>query len=185
MVAMFRVKTEFTGLAGSPGLNQLYFTASVGTPALVTVAVGNFWDDALGQSGSALNYEVLPDVDIVESTTGQITSVVAGTGSSGSGGGAGQELPPATQALLRLRTGVFENGREIRGKVFVPGVTEAGSDSGTVSPAVQSAIQGAFDALMANTNANWLVYSRKNFSAASVSSGSVWNQFAVLRSRRD
>lgn len=185
MVVMYRVKTEFTGLPGMPGLNQLYFSAATGTASAASDAAGDFWGAVDAQMSSLLQWNVLTDVEAVDSATGQIVGVSQGTNRSGVGDLSGDFLPTATQGLVRLRTGVYVNGREVRGKIFIPGLTEGAATAGQMGSAVEATLQTAVNSLMSVANTELLVFSRANLRAEPVVSASVWNQFAVLRSRRD
>jgi hypothetical protein len=124
-------------------------------------------------------------VATVDSTTGDITALTAVTSQTGTGGSVGDALPYATQGLVRLRTGFFVGGKEIRGRIFIPGLTETDSDIGVPSSFVVGAWNTAVAALIADANSVLLVYSRKHAAGEAVVSGSAWNKWAVLRSRRD
>lgn len=185
MVILHRVKTEFTGLAGAPYLSQMYFNSSFGTAGDATTVADAFWRACAAVQHENLLFNVLGDVDQVDSSTGQLVGVAQGTASSGQGTIVADVLPFATQALVRWRTGVFVGGREIRGKTFIPGLTELQAALGQLSGAAETALQGAADGVL-GAPANFpVIYSRKNLVSAPISSTSVWNQFAVLRSRRD
>lgn len=182
---MYRVKTEFTGLPGMPGLNQLYFDATGGTATEATVAAAGFWRACQAAFSSSCVWNTLADVEVVDSATGQIVGVSSGGAESGLGVDNTDYLPTATQGLIRLRTGVFVNGREVRGRIFVPGLTEGDTADGQLASAAEVILQDALTAVITVPPVDLLVYSRKNGVAHPVVAGSVWNQFAVLRSRRD
>lgn len=185
MADLYRIKTVFTGVAGSPYYNTLYFLGSAGSASQAAADVAGFWGTVDGFIKNSLTWDIDTDVEVIESSTGNIVSVVGVSPASGTGGDSGDMLPPATQALIRWRTGDFVGGREIRGKTFVPAITENQSTAGQPAGTLITALENAAAALVGSPNAQLVVYSRKNKAFATVSSGSAWGQFAVLRSRRD
>lgn len=185
MADLYRIKTVFTGVAGSPYYNTLYFLASAGTASQAAVDVAGFWGAVDGFIKNTLTWDLDTDVEVIDSTSGNIVNVQSVSPASGTGGDAGDMLPPATQALIRWRTGMFVGGREIRGKTFVPAITETQSTAGQPSSALITALENSAAGLVGSPNAQLVVYSRKNSTYAPVTSGSAWGQFAVLRSRRD
>lgn len=185
MAVMYRIKTEFTGLPGMPGLNQLYFAASGGAPGSAHAQAFQFWDAVSAVQNADLLFNVLAEVEHVESTNGQIVEVSQSTAASGRGTVNTEALPFATQGLIRARTGAFLGGREVRGKIFVPGLSENSSTLGQMANTTETVLQNAVDGLIGATTASWGIYSRVNGVIQPVTAASVWNQFAVLRSRRD
>jgi hypothetical protein len=185
MANLYRIRTVMTGVAGSPYLNTLFFQEATGTAQQAVTAVATFWGAVDAQMHQDVIWDIEQDVEVIDDTTGQIQSVVTTTGGSGNGALTDDLLPPATQALIRWRTGVFVGGREIRGKTYIPALTEVSSVAGQVASSAQTAFQNAANTLVGTANANLAVWSRKNGVSEDVTSGSVWNQFAVLRSRRD
>lgn len=185
MVEMYRVKTEFTGLAGAPYLSQMYFQSALGSAQGAVDSVGDFWGAIDSQCVPDLIWNTIADVEIVESTTGQLVGTSQTTPANGQGGAGGEPLPFAVQGLVRWRTGVYVGGREIRGKTFIPGLSEAASVLGQMGSTPQGVIDGAITAMLSDAGSALCIFSRKNLTEVLVSSGSTWNQFAVLRSRRD
>lgn len=187
---MYRVRTVFDGMQGAPWLNTLYFDQGGGTAQQAVTAVGNFWGAVDALIDSEVNWRTEADVTDINPLTGQPTSVIQTTPVTGTGAAVGDALPVATQALVRWRTGFFSNGRERRGRTFVPALVEASGDNGKLLAASQTTIQTAAAALIADVNSILVVWSRPdlptlNGGFSAVTASSVWEQFAVLRSRRD
>lgn len=183
---MQRVRAVWSGIQGSPFLSTFYFGTSGEELAQAAVdGVATFLSAVDAEVSNALSWTTEPEVaEMTEA--GQITAVHSTTAASGGGGQSSGLMSNATQGLIRLRTGVFAGGREIRGRLFVPGVTiSAGLTSGDTSAGYRAALQAAADALIAYSPAAWLVWSRTNAQAPVITSASVWTEFAVLRSRRD
>jgi len=182
---MYRVRTEFRGMQGAPWLSTMFFEEGVGTAQDCIDAVGTFWGAVDAGIDSEVDWATLPDVEAVSAVTGLVTGVTTTTPATGTGASATQALPFASQGLLRWRTGVYINGREVRGRTFIPGIVVSNNDNGGVLAAYQTTVNNAAAALIATSDANLQIWTRANNNAATVTSGSMWNQFAVLRSRRD
>jgi len=183
---VYRVRTSITGGQGGPYLSTLYFNVVGGlTAANANAAVGAFWLAVKGRVATGITMSTEAEVATIDIATGQVTGITAVTPVVNVGTAAGDTCPPATQGLLRWRTGTYIGGREIRGRTFLPGVTETDNVNGVPSASYISTVNAAAAAMIADANSDFMVYSRKNFDAAPGLSGSVWSQWAVLRSRRD
>nr|CRY97443.1 hypothetical protein [uncultured prokaryote] len=192
-----RVKTSFTGYPGTPYYNSLIFDGTeVSVDPDLCDYVEAFWTQLLLGSAPTLAFEIDNGVEVFDPGTGEITSVVTGSGGDGVGAGIGEYLPPATQGLLRLSTGTYLSGRRVAGKVFIPGIVD-GSGHNAPEVGFQSNTISALNALiLATAESNPLmvwahpqpVTETKPGRAgiiAQVNGGSVWDKWAVLRSRRD
>jgi hypothetical protein len=184
---MLRVTTIFTGVQGTPWYSNQYFLGSTQEMAVAAQdAVFEFWSDLAGLIPTAVTAAVQPEVDDVDPVTGNVTAtyVVPQQDVDCVGGAA---LPWAVQGLIRLRTGDFVNGREVRGRIFVPAPTAETNSNGVPSASYVTTMQTAATTLLTNAEpgGNLCVYSRTNGQAFEVSQVSAWNQFAELRSRRD
>nr|CRY96823.1 hypothetical protein [uncultured prokaryote] len=183
MASMYRITTVFSGLTGAPYYNQLVAVDNGTSTAQVYVdLVETFWTDCSNFISNAVSWAINADVDVFDDTTGAQTGIESTTGGAGAGLSADEPLPFATQGLLRLRTGTFVSGREIRGRIFIPGMTEVGNDSGKPTSGMIASLNGAGDTLESN---GFYVYSPTRNTSAEIVSTSLWNQYAVLRSRRD
>jgi len=191
MAELYRVRVGWTGGSGTPWLSTHYFLESAGTAQQAATAVGVFWGavDALINSGH--DWATEPDVSTIESTTGALTGVVQTTSQTGTGGSAVERLPQATQGLLQLRTGAVIGDRELRGRIFIPGLTQDSNDAGDVIAATITAVNAAAVTLMTSANADLHIWKRPSSSGGSdgsnaqVVGASMWTKFAVMRSRRD
>lgn len=183
---MFRVRVAISGTSGAPYVATHYFIETGGSAQEAADAAHSFWTDVAPHTSDNLLYLVEPIVVIVDSTTGLPTGAVAVSTTPISGGDANTELPRASQALIRWVTGIYVNGRQVRGRTFVPGLTEnqllAG---GQLNPAAQAALNAAAADFVADANSILCVYSPTNALAIATTGGSSWGEFAVLRSRRD
>lgn len=183
---MYRVRTVFTGPTGSPWVNTLFFDEPAGTAQGAANAAAIFWQAVDAVMHTSVSWSTEGDVVLVNEDTGLATGVVSTETSSGAGSTGTDLLPPATQGLIRLLTGVFNDGRQIRGRIFVPGLTEtANTAGGIMDGTTATTIRTAAEALVDDANSALLVWSRSGLQAHPVTGASLWSQFAILRSRRD
>lgn len=181
---LYRVRTAITGGPGGSELATMYFDASTGTAQDAANAARAFWVDCAGQIKSIYTMTVLPLVYTIDSTTDKATSVTGTTTTAVPGGSGADGLPTATQGLIRWHTGVFSSGREIQGKTFIPGMVVPANNQGVPTSALLTALQTAATNLASAGPITFGVYSRKHHLFAQATTGSPWNQWAVLRSRR-
>jgi len=183
---VFRVRTIFTGPAGAPWLNTLYFDEAGGSAQQAATAAGTYWGAVDALMSTAVSWSTEADVVQVNADTGAATGVVSTTPVTGAGADGFEMLPRASQVLVRLLTGVYNDGRQIRGRIFVPGLTRSSlTTGGIVNGASGVTIGNAAAALVADANSALLVWSRSALQDHPVVATSVWAQFASLRSRRD
>lgn len=182
---MYRITTLFSGpLVTGGGIQQFYFDQGGGTAAQAHAAVRTFWTSIALGSHTSLTITVTPEVELVDNATGQVEGIETAETYTTTGQTAGDPLPLASQGLLRWRTGVYNAGREIRGRTFLPGQVEAASTGGVPSSTTLTSWTNAGLALMNNASSELVVWSRKG-QFATVTSASAWSQWATLRSRRD
>jgi len=195
---MYRVRTVFSGVQGSPWLSTFYFDDSGGTAQQAATAAGDFWNAVDVQILGAVTWTTQADVSTFDPITGILSDVTITTPATGIGGGGVEPLPFANQGLVRWRTGAFLHGRELRGRTFIPGVVEAANSNGQPLASWVTAVNAACAALVAHPNAQLMVWQRprpakvgppavsaRPGAAWDAQSGSLSSSWAVLRSRRD
>lgn len=188
---MYRVRTTFTGVQGSPWLNTLYFDEGGGTAQQAATAAGTFWGAVDTYIFGSVTWTTEPDVTRINAITGILEGVTTTTPVTGTGGGGSDPLPYATQGLIRWRTGVVVGTRELRGKTYVPGMVETGVTNALVTAAAVTGINTACAALISDANSKLMIWHRPN--PAGSATGVAWDAvtgqmasgFAVLRTRRD
>jgi len=179
-----RINVLYTGLPGLPGTNTFYGHEDGVSTHDQVAAVLAFYTSLATTLRSGLHIAVDSVVEHVDSTNGQVTGVEdTGAGGTVSCSNSGAELPWGSSILVRWRTGVFNAGRELRGRSFIPGATQDDTSAGFPSTALIAAVQGPADTLVGA--ANLAVFSRTHFTWASVNLASVWSEYALMRSRRD
>jgi len=194
---MFHVRSVATGVAGSPYYTNLYFNGDPGNVNIALSRVRTFWDSLASVMRSGLVTNVESEVRVLEPATGEVTNIlVGGEQAAVAASGGGGIAPPATQGLIRLQTSGLRLNRQVQGRIFIPGVITASvSAQGTALTAYQTALTNAATALRATTSGVQLVvWSRPRpligpvglpGQASPVTGASAWQEFAVLRSRRD
>lgn len=207
MAPVARFKVDLSGFSGGPGVNTWFVADVTGgeTPDQATVdgtaaALSAFYTTIAGFLQGDLFWTVDPSVAIVEATDGEVQSVL--TVGTGPFSGQGTNVTPSAHFLMfktQLRTGQFEDGRELRGGPFIgPIASNVLQADGNVVPANISTMNTALSDLAAaiNTAGGLLVVYRRPRAAsgtlparagslAAVTSATIWSKPAVLRSRRD
>lgn len=193
MVAL-RVDSEW---AGTPirggGLTQLWFSNPSTDAQACVDAVEDFWTAILSAVSTSANVRVLPSVFVFNETDGELLSVAGvNVAAAQAGQATGDILSPASQGLLRLVTSQVRNNRLIRGRIFLPGMTEGfNGPTGQPTSAFLTDVNAAALALVNDATANWAVFSRPggtgspNGQIPQVVTATGWTEWAVLRSRRD
>lgn len=178
-----RVHVAYSGPGGG-GLGSFYFHADDAS-ADCEEAVGTLLAAVDGTWSDQWHWATLPTVDFIDTANGQITSSATVTGHSGGGGSGTAPVPTTSQVLFQLRTGVRVAGREIRGRMYIPGLTEgANNGQGAIETSTLSDLQGWVNSFVGDGDTTPVVWSRKNGTYEDIDSITVWGQWAVLRSRR-
>lgn len=198
MAVILRVRTTMTYGSGGPGLSTSYWlpgtTGGVTADASDCVArVRAFWDAIKVNFASSMSLQVQSDVAAIEATTGVLTGLFSATPAAAVvGTGGGNNEVTAAMALIRSRTNSVINGRLLRGRWYLgPVATGCSNLIGSLATAtITSFNTGAAGLLAAGaTGSVPAVWHRPTTLAAGthgvVTSFSTWDQYAVLRSRRD
>lgn len=197
-MSIFRVRTTLSGFTGGPGLMTQYFsTAAAGfNEATAQLAVDRV-RDAL-QAGSGLfstnqTWSVSGSVDVLDEASGQMTNSIGVTARSGAGTAGGGIGPTPVGVAINWKTSEFKNGRRVQGRTFLVPVSGGSFEGDGTLSATALAEAAEFHAAMRDAGATDLVlvvWSRPNAAGAGgsrhgVTSASVADKAAVLRSRRD
>jgi len=183
-MSLLRVRTQIEQQSGGPGLATMWFTGSDQTAADdAAAAVRTFWDTIKAKISSGTAMQVLPEVTEVDLATGDAIGVFFVEAAIVAGTASGDVLPYTTQGLVSWRTGTFVEGRELRGRTFIPTPVEADNVGGFPLTSYSTAIAIAANSLAGSTALE--VYSRTHHAQADVISASCWNNWAELRTRRN
>lgn len=185
-----KLQAVWTGFTGAPGYSNFYFNDALTGAQCNTAAA------AIRTFFAAVN-STLPNIATVQvgtvawihdtggPLTGTVTvstpgSSVAGTGGTNYAGGVGY--------VVHWLTGVYLNGRQLRGKTFmVPATTAVFGPDGTVNATALTTIQNAVNAFVGMAGVVPVVWSNPpgpTGTAYSMTGGSVQDRTAVMRSRR-
>lgn len=185
MADLARVRTIFTGVAGTPWYSNMYFLLGGTTGAVWAATVADFWDQMAVLINANVDYQVQPEIAILDDATGDLVNAQLWAGANGSGLSSTEALPFANQGVILWNTAQFIGGRQLRGKTFVPGLTQTANDQGQLQAGTQEDIQAIADDLVGADNVGLVVYSPTNHTSGFVGSATVSSTIGVLRSRRD
>jgi hypothetical protein len=180
-----RIRTVFTGVAGSPWYSNMYFDADAASGEDYIPGVHQFWTDQANFIAAAVDWIVEGEYAVIEDSTGNIVDVGDGDSLAGGGTQATETLPWANQALVNWNTGQYINGRQLRGKTFIPGLTQVSNVNGSLNPSHQASLQQRADELISDGNGAFRIYSPTHLTSAPVTGRNVPTLISVLRSRRD
>lgn len=123
-------------------------------------------------------------VDTIESTTNTLVSITGVTTDFGTGTVANDSLPTATQGRVEWYTGNVVNGRQLKGRTFIPSPGEIHSDGNPVA-AYRTITDAAATALIGSAIAAPVIYSPTHKVFFDILTSATWTKWSVLRSRRD
>lgn len=183
---MGRIRTIVTGVAGAPYFMTGYFSDTDLSVQAAIDAWHQFCTDAESARPVNAQYTTLGEVALVDPVSGDTVGVEQGVDRVYVGSTVADILPRQTQLLVRWRTGQYIDGREVRGRTFMPLQFEAvNSAQGNPQADHRAGVQSRINTLINSSTLNLCVWSKKNGVWYDATSGSVWDQWATLRSRRD
>ena|SRR5665648_507154 len=209
MSLIYRVRVASSGWLGGPGLNTFYFQnatdpsiADSTNAALCVAGVHAAFDASKGAYSPSTSIQVSGVVDVLTAETGQLSESYAGTEPAViTGLGTGGLAPTATMIVGRLNTAGVVNGKRVRGRGFFGPLKNIVDADGSPAADLVNAIGALVNYLHNTVDAavELVVWSRpvtadstatppivgRDGSAHAVTSTSVRDIFAVLRSRRD
>jgi len=174
----------FTGVAGAPYYNNLYFTDESPVQGCLDAAE-EFWNTCSQIMVTACAWGQEDEVAYIDTSTGTVIDFLTGVGATGAGDGSGELLPPANQGRIRWRTDLIVSGRRLQGRTFIPALDDSDNNGGQMGSSQQTILGTAADDLVGSGDANFAVWSRTHGALAPAVSGVVYTGFGTLRSRRD
>lgn len=191
---MLRVESVLTGVGGSPYFQRLNFSGESQAEAQAArQSVIAMWETlftGVNPNIGRLTATVASEVVEFNAADGQTRDVFTfPTATVPPGSTTVGIVPNACQVMVRLDTGAFLDGRRVRGKVYFPcfniqAISSDGNVAGTAKTQALAAIAGVLDnglAIWSRPKANPARIGTLN----DVTTASVWDEFAVLTSRRD
>lgn len=191
MANLQRVKCEWNGLPGLPGLSVFYVDAAA---TGVTTALSSFFDGLKALWPQNLTVTVPSSGDIINDTTGDlIGSWTEGTTTTIASANPSASYAAGVGATIRWGTGGIVAGRRVVGRTFIAPLLGSAYDvNGTLTTPVVTALQSAATGLVGS--ADLKIWSRPFGGSATrparlgsshvVTSGTAIDRVASLRSRR-
>lgn len=204
MAPIFRVKLNWSGFPGAPGLSVFHFRdfdtepgagiSEAGAQAAVD-RIDSFITAIRTYIPQGVMLRTEAEVEVIEETDGKLqdmfTTVPAAAQAGAMSTASGFSAPSG--AVINWRTSGVRNGRRIRGRTFlVPLGAGSYQSDGTLASAAQTGLAAAAQALIDTSGSPDLgVYARPSAPGATdgnwvvATSSNVPDLAAVLRSRRD
>lgn len=157
MPDIVRVRVEWNGLTGLPGISTFY----VGTTDADISELVAFYTAIKGLWTTGLTWTIPNTGDVLDVASGALTGthIFTGGGSVVSSGGTGA-YAAGVGARVRWLTGAVKNGRRVVGTTFLTHMKTTEFDSsGTINGTTLTTLQTAAAALVAS-GSPWQVYSR-------------------------
>lgn len=188
MANLLEVTTTWTAENAQPGTTVMYFF-EVGDIAALRADLDAMYTAFADRLDTLTTWSIATSGNVLDEATGTLVGDWAEpTAQTGAGLASGQPVSNAAQALLQWRTGVVVNGRRLRGRTFIPGIAQQALDGGQLSAATQADMAAAAQAFAVDPDVSLVVWHRPSDSgpgeAHAVTTGSVWNELAVMRKRR-
>lgn len=194
-VLMLRTTAVWTAPQGGPYFSTMFF-AGTGSASATEAALAHraFWTALAPFINPAYSVNVDDEIVELDVQTGAPTAVYTEATTAQAGTLNSQPLSFATQGLIRLLTPTFVGSRRVRGRMFVPGLTEDSTQGGKPDVTFMSNVNAALATWFGtiDPSAPLVVWSRPITGAGGrpgtqheVDAVTIWDQFAVLRSRRD
>lgn len=181
-------------------------TEDSGGAAFVRSALDAFWTACMPVVDTGFTFTLDPVLYVMDPATGAVSGTLPVATFTKTGSDSAGRAPNQLQYVIQFKTGAYIGGRNLRGRVYVPGVSEFGISGGGLHASAVTALQGAGDGLVSAASAQFGIWSRpqearqlfdsrtgqlkKSYPAragqlADAETASVWNKFGTLRSRRD
>jgi len=187
MVALERVRVEWLGMPGGPGVSTFH----VNSAAAFLPAIRAFFAAQPSYYPDNVLFHFPTTGDIIESTTGSLVGAWAGPVTLDFAPTGGSAYAAPLGVVMDWITPVILGGRRLRGKTFlVPADSLNFDTNGGVLAARKVVFDNLAATLIAATADNLKVWKRPTPGGSdggfgTVTQGSLSNKAAVLRSRRD
>lgn len=180
------VTATYSGGPSGDWLTRFRFDPLLSATAQDAVDTAKLFFDAFQVDRSNQITVVLSDtVEIVDNATNEPTGTETVTGYNLPGGASDEPLPYQTQALVWWNTGSWVGGRQVRGRTFIGGLTEAANGTGgTVGSGVRAHLATAAGHILAPIDGQFEIWSRAHTASYPIQSATVTQRWAVLRTRR-
>lgn len=188
-----QVVVNWTGLGKNPKQTVLHFSG--GTVSVALAAIDNFLTQLMPFVVPAYTAQIAAEYKVLDTATGQLTSVLPISTRPVKQGSAPTTEPvaDATMGLIRYTTGGIVNGKRVIGRTFVPGIAAGFLEDGNFDAACVANLSAAGALLAAGSQ--MVVWARPLKDATTgvllrpgttwdISGATGWSEAAVLRRRR-
>lgn len=182
------ILVDWTTPAGG-GYRSVYMFGMVSDVEDQRIALGNMLESIDGYLSSSTTWTIETSGRELSDSTGTLTGTWGeSTPQTGTGGVSAYAISDASQALLRWDTGHIVGGRYLKGRTYIPGVAIDQVVDGNLQAATAAAFASAAQQLI-NDAVQMGVWKRPTSGTGGVwwaaDTGTCWNEFAVLRRRRN
>lgn len=203
MVTMSRVRVNWNGFPGAPGINTFYFA----DPAIALPPLHALYTSLAPRVPMDVALTIDSSGDTIDSLTGKVNGQWAAAAQPGIQGSSNMLYASPAGVLLKWGTSAITDGRRIRGKTFLVPMAPSNFDAGgNTSFDTQTVLTGYLGTFIGAMPANMLIWQRPRLSrnaysdgrgilhkailsriggAGVVVTGSVGTKAAILSSRRD
>lgn len=179
------VKCTFSGGPSGDWLSQFHIDRLLGGGAQDSVdTVRDFWNALKDRMTNQLHIHVSGTVEVLDPISGAPTGLDNVTSRDITCTKDVDPLPWQTQGLIIWNTGTWVNHRQVRGRTFLPGFTEADSDNAQPNNDCMAAVNAAALVLADSSTAVPSIYSRKHSNTYPISGYTAPGRWAVIRTRR-
>ena len=180
------VRVHFAGGPSGDWYSSMHIDRLLGGDAQASAdAVHAFWDAMKAAICNDIQISIDPNVTIVNTITGEPEGIDTVTTSPISGGDTTDPLPWQTQGLIYWNTGTWVNGRQVRGRTFVPGPCESSNtSSGIPESGYKSALAAGAAVFVSASTCVPGVYSKAHQNVYPVVGATIQASWALMRTRR-
>jgi hypothetical protein len=208
MANIARVRVDWVGFSGGPGISTFYFDAASSYASAANPALSTFFAALKPYLPTTVTINFRTSADILDPATGDLVSsasITTGTSQGGTGSG---NYAAASGFEVRWITADVVNSRRVAGRTyFVPAGPASFDNTGNLNSGTKAAVQTAASALLTSLGTGYMVWARpykptaaqlakaaaegkpapvaRAGSAHVVTSIGIPGKLVVLRSRRD
>ena len=181
------IVVDWTTASGIGKASVMFFDLGAAV-ATQRAAINTFLSAVDGSLDNSITWTVRQTGRELDDATGALTGAWStGLVHTGVGNNATEPVADATQVLFQWLTGTIVNGRFLRGRTFIPGLTSSLLVNGNLNAGQQAAF-AALGVTFVNDAANFGVWHRPSSSGLgsfqNATGCTVWSELAVLRRRR-
>lgn len=164
-MSTYQIRTHWTGPFGSTD-SVMHVDNLSGTAQQAATAVMNLWQTIDNTLHSSCSWSIDTDVRHFNPATGALLEIDAVSAASGTGSGTGDYVD-LLQGLIVWNTGEVVDGRLLRGRTFIPGITEASVDTnGRPTSGFRTVVDGACATYIADATSLPVVWHRPIYSGS-------------------